>query len=158
MLNEWMDLGTLTILSIFYLFTFARVQSNFFDKYLEEKNAAILIVFGSSLLAAGINLNHISDTSSDAMRFLISQKEWTKAIGFALLFFAGMWIFSYVLFRITFFITGFLTPESELNELRKNNIEIALVHAIIILVLSFVLAPAITRLASHFVPYPTLPF
>ncbi|MDP4580406.1 MAG: hypothetical protein NWS66_09545 [Saprospiraceae bacterium] len=158
MLNEWMDLGTLTILSIFYLFTFARVQSNFFDKYLEEKNAAILIVFGSSLLAAGINLNHISDTSSDAMRFLISQNEWAKAIGFALLFFAGMWIFSYVLFRITFFITGFLTPESELNELRKNNIEIALVHAIIILVLSFVLAPAITRVASHFVPYPTLPF
>ena len=158
MLNEWMDLGTLTILSIFYLFTFARVQSNFFDKYLEEKNAAILIVFGSSLLAAGINLNHISYTSSDAMRFLISQNEWAKAIGFALLFFAGMWIFSYVLFRITFFITGFLTPESELNELRKNNIEIALVHAIIILVLSFVLAPAITRVASHFVPYPTLPF
>lgn len=158
MLNEWMDLGTLTILSIFYLFTFARVQSNFFDKYLEEKNDAILIVFGSSLLAAGINLNHISDTSSDAMRFLISQNEWAKAIGFALLFFAGMWIFSYVLFRITFFITGFLTPESELNELRKNNIEIALVHAIIILVLSFVLAPAITRVASHFVPYPTLPF
>ena len=158
MLNEWMDLGTLTILSIFYLFTFARVQSNFFDKYLEEKNAAILIVFGFSLLAAGINLNHISDTSSDAMRFLISQNEWAKAIGFALLFFAGMWIFSYVLFRITFFITGFLTPESELNELRKNNIEIALVHAIIILVLSFVLAPAITRVASHFVPYPTLPF
>jgi putative Mn2+ efflux pump MntP len=158
MLNEWMDLGTLTILSIFYLFTFARVQSNFFDKYLEEKNAAILIVFGSSLLAAGINLNHISDTSSDAMRFLISQNEWAKAIGFALLFFVGMWIFSYVLFRITFFITGFLTPESELNELRKNNIEIALVHAIIILVLSFVLAPAITRVASHFVPYPTLPF
>ncbi|MFY8010580.1 MAG: hypothetical protein ACOVRG_01240 [Saprospiraceae bacterium] len=158
MLNEWMDLGTLTILSIFYLFTFARVQSNFFDKYLEEKNAAILIVFGSSLLAAGINLNHISDTSSDAMRFLISQNEWAKAIGFALLFFAGMWIFSYVLFRITFFITGFLTPESELNELRKNNIEIALIHAIIILVLSFVLAPAITRVASHFVPYPTLPF
>jgi uncharacterized membrane protein YjfL (UPF0719 family) len=158
MLNEWMDLGTLTILSIFYLFTFARVQSNFFDKYLEEKNAAILIVFGSSLLAAGINLNHISDTSSDAMRFLISQNEWAKAIGFALLFFAGMWIFSYVLFRVTFFITGFLTPESELNELRKNNIEIALVHAIIILVLSFVVAPAITRVASHFVPYPTLPF
>ena len=158
MLNEWMDLGTLTILSIFYLFTFARVQSNFFDKYLEEKNAAILIVFGSSLLAAGINLNHISDTSSDAMRFLISQNEWAKAIGFALLFFAGMWIFSYILFRVTFFITGFLTPESELNELRKNNIEIALVHAIIILVLSFVLAPAITRVASHFVPYPTLPF
>jgi uncharacterized membrane protein YjfL (UPF0719 family) len=158
MLTEWMDLGTLTILSIFYLFTFARVQSNFFDKYLEEKNAAILIVFGSSLLAAGINLNHISDTSSDAMRFLISQNEWAKAIGFALLFFAGMWIFSYVLFRVTFFITGFLTPESELNELRKNNIEIALVHAIIILVLSFVLAPAITRVASHFVPYPTLPF
>jgi uncharacterized membrane protein YjfL (UPF0719 family) len=158
MLNEWMDLGTLTILSIFYLFTFARVQSNFFDKYLEEKNAAILIVFGSSLLAAGINLNHISDTSSDAMRFLISQNEWAKAIGFALLFFAGMWVFSYVLFRITFFITGFLTPESEINELRKNNIEIALVHAIIILVLSFVLAPAITRIASHFVPYPTLPF
>lgn len=158
MLNEWIDLGTLTILSIFYLFTFARVQSNFFDKYLEEKNAAILIVFGSSLLAAGINLNHISDTSSDAMRFLISQNEWAKAIGFALLFFAGMWIFSYALFRVTFFITGFLTPESELNELRKNNIEIALVHAIIILVLSFVLAPAITRVASHFVPYPTLPF
>ena len=158
MLNEWVDLGTLTILSIFYLFSFARVQSNFFDKYLEEKNAAILIVFGSSLLAAGINLSHISDTSSDAMRFLLSQNDCARSFGFALAFFAGMWIFSYLLFRITFLITGFLTPESELNELRKNNIEIALVHAIIILVLSFVLAPAMTRIASHFVPYPTLPF
>jgi len=158
MINEWVDLGTLTIMSIFYLFSFARVQSNFFDKYLEEKNAAILIVFGASLLAAGINLSHISNTSSDAMRFLISQNEWAKSIGFSLAFFAGMWVFSYLLFRFTFLITGFLTPESELDELRRNNIEIALVHAIIILILSFVLAPAMTRVASHFVPYPTLPF
>jgi hypothetical protein len=158
MLNEWIDLITLTLLSIFYLFSFARVQSAFFDKYLEEKNEAILIVFGASLLASGINLTHISETSSDAMRFLLSQDKWAKAMGYALLFFAGMWIFSYILFRVTFLITGFLTPESELKELRANNIEIALVHAIIILILSFVLSPAMSRLASHFVPYPTLPF
>mgnify|MGYP001278501093 CR=1 FL=1 len=158
MLIEWTDLLTLTLLSILYLFSFSRVQSIFFDKYLEEKNAAILIVFSSSLLAAGINLTHISETSSDAMRFLLSQDNWAKAFGFSLLFFSGMWIFSYLLFRTAFLITGLLTPESEMVELRKNNIEIALIHAIIILVLSFVLAPAMARIASHFVPYPTLPF
>lgn len=158
MLIEWTDLLTLTLFSILYLFSFSRVQSIFFDKYLEEKNAAILIVFSSSLLAAGINLTHISETSSDAMRFLLSQDNWAKAFGFSLLFFSGMWIFSYLLFRTAFLITGLLTPESEMVELRKNNIEIALIHAIIILVLSFVLAPAMARIASHFVPYPTLPF
>jgi len=158
MLIEWTDLLTLTLLSILYLFSFSRVQSIFFDKYLEEKNAAILIVFSSSLLAAGINLTHISETSSDAMRYLLSQNDWAKAFGFSLLFFSGMWIFSYLLFRTAFLITGLLTPESEMVELRKNNIEIALIHAIIILVLSFVLAPAMARIASHFVPYPTLPF
>ena len=158
MLIEWTDLGILTLLSILYLFSFARVQSIFFAKYLEEKNAAILIVFSASLLAAGINLTHISETSSDAMRFLLSKDDGARAIGFSLLFFAGMWIFSYLLFRIAFLITGMLTPQAEMDELRDDNIEIALIHAIIILVLSFVLAPAMARIASHFVPYPTLPF
>jgi len=158
MTTEWIDLGTLTLLSIIYMFAFARVQSHYFDQYLVEKNTAILIVFGASLLAAGINLTHISDTSSDAMRFLLENGEWAKAIGYALAFFSGMWLVSYALFRLTFFITGTLTPESELKELRGNNVEIALVHAIIILVLSIVLAPAMARIAAHFVPYPKLPF
>ena len=69
-----------------------------------------------------------------------------------------MWLFSLGLFHVSFLITGMLTTESEKDELSKNNIEVALLHSIILISLSFIIAPALTKIASSFIPYPELPF
>jgi hypothetical protein len=69
-----------------------------------------------------------------------------------------MWVFSLLFFRFSFIIVGFLTPENEEDELIKNNIELAVVHAIILIALSFLIAPALIQIASEFIPYPKMPF
>jgi hypothetical protein len=40
----------------------------------------------------------------------------------------------------------------------KNNVEIALVHAAVLLMLSLMIAPALSSFAGGFIPYPVLPF
>ena len=55
-------------------------------------------------------------------------------------------------------VIGLLTPEKEEDELVKNNIELALIHSIILISLSFIIAPALTQIASEFIPYPKMPF
>ena len=69
-----------------------------------------------------------------------------------------MWIFSLVFFRLSFIVVGLLTPENEEDELMKNNIEIAAIHAIILIALSFVISPALIQIASEFIPYPKTPY
>jgi uncharacterized membrane protein YjfL (UPF0719 family) len=69
-----------------------------------------------------------------------------------------MWIFSLVFFRFSFLITALLTKEKEEDELIKNNIELALIHAVILIALSYVIAPSLIQIASKFIPYPKLPF
>ena len=49
-------------------------------------------------------------------------------------------------------------PENEKIELDKNNIELACLHTIVLLILTIVITPALIALASQFIPYPEMPF
>lgn len=159
MKSEIINLLLLLVLGLIYLFFFAKMQHIFFQKLSQpKKNNAVLIVFIASLIAASINLTHISDLTSDAVRFFLKSEDYLKALLFSVSYFAGMWIFSLVFFRLSFIIIGFLTSEKEEDELLKNNIELAVIHAIILIALSFVIAPALVNIASEFIPYPKMPF
>jgi hypothetical protein len=50
-----------------------------------------------------------------------------------------------------------LTAENEDDELMKNNTELAWTHAAIIIILTFVIAPALVNIAADFIPYPKIP-
>ena len=52
----------------------------------------------------------------------------------------------------------FLLSDYLLIELLKNNIELAIIHAVILISLSFVIAPALVKIAAEFIPYPKMPF
>lgn len=158
MTHQIINLITLLILGILYLYTFAMLQNKFFSKLTSPKNQAVLILYIAAIASASINLIHIADISSDALLFFLDQDNYIKGILYSVAFFSGMWLFSLAFFRTSFFIVGLLSPENEMDELIKNNKEIAWIHAIIVITISFVIAPAIVKIASSFIPYPTLPF
>jgi hypothetical protein len=159
MQTEIISLFLLLILGLVYLFFFAKVQHRYFQHLSQpKKNNAVLIVFIASLISASINLIHIADLAADAVRFFLKSDNYINALLFALAFFTGMWAFSNLLFRLSFLIVGLLTNEREDDELLKNNIELALIHAVILISLSFVIAPALVKIAAEFIPYPQIPF
>ena len=51
-----------------------------------------------------------------------------------------------------------ITKENEKIELQANNIELSLIHGVVLLVLSFLIGPALNQLANSLIPYPELPF
>jgi hypothetical protein len=159
MKSEIIILFFLMVLGINYLYFFAKIQSRFFQRLSQpKKNHAVLIVFISSLISASINLIHIADLTADAARFFLKYGNFLNSILFAVAFVVGMWLFSLILFRVSFLIVGLLTNEKEEDELIKNNIELALIHAVILISLSFVIAPALVKIAAEFIPYPKMPF
>lgn len=146
------------ILGIFYIFTFSKIQQNFFKSFTSPKNNALVILFISSIISSSINLIHISDAVTDVMLFFLKQNNFLKGLFYAFCFFTGALFFSILFFRISFLVVGLLTPENEHDELNKNNKEIAWLHACVLLTLSYIIAPVLNNLAVSFIPYPKLPF
>jgi hypothetical protein len=158
MINHTINLICLLILGIIYIFTFAKVQNLFFSKISNPKNQATIVLYIASVTAACVNLFHISDAASDALMFFLEHDNILKGIFFATGFFLGAWVFSFVFFRLSFFIVGNLTQENEVDELIKNNKEISWLHAVIIVALTFVISPPLTKIATSLIPYPQMPF
>lgn len=159
MKTEIVNLSVLLIFGILYLILFAKVQEKYFVKFGNPNRplAATLLLLGS-IVAASINMIHIAELAAAANRFFIGQSEVLKMLLFSVCFFSGMWIFSFLLFHLSFLMVGFITTENENDELIKNNIEIALLHAIILISLTFIISPALVKIASEFIPYPEMPF
>lgn len=158
MIHNTLNLLSVLILGIIYIYTFSKVQNLFFSKVSRPKNQATIIIYIASIAAACINLIHISDAASDAMLFFLNSNNILKGILYSSSFFVSTWLFSFVFFRLSFFLVGTLTPENEIDELIKNNKEIAWLHAIIILALAFLIAPSLSKIATSFIPYPKMPF
>jgi hypothetical protein len=156
---NFFNLLILFFLGIIYLFFFAKVQKLYFRRFGESNRPlAVTILMLASVIAASVNLFHIAEQTADANRFFLSAKNYMNSALYSLSYFAGMWLFSLGLFHVSFLITGMLTVEREEEELSKNNIEFALLHSVILISLSFIIAPALTKIASSFIPYPELPF
>jgi ABC-type Na+ efflux pump permease subunit len=158
MLMELVNLALASLLGILYMFLYIIIINKFLKGFATKKNNAILILFTGAIFSAGINLNHVSELSSAAFHFYFGNSNLLMAILSYVIFFSSMFVFSYVFFVSSFTFIGALTKENESAELAKNNIEIAIIHASILIILSFVIAPALISFATQFIPYPKTPF
>jgi hypothetical protein len=158
MVMELINLALASVMGILYMFLYVKITNKFLNGFATKKNNAILILFTASILSAGINLYHVSELSSAAFHFYFNNNNLLMAISSYLIFFSSMFLFSYVFLRLSFALIGALTKENESAELAKNNIEIALIHASILIILSFVIAPSVISFATQFIPYPKAPF
>ena len=127
-------------------------------KSAEPHSFAFITVFTAAMISASVNLYCIADITSDAVSFFLSQKAYLKSFIYAVSFFSGMWLFSLILFHSSFFIISGLTTQNEKTELEANNMELALIHAVILVTLSFIISPALISIAGEFIPYPKTPF
>ena len=159
MISQTISLIILLLLGITYLYAFSKVQNRFLQHLSQpHKNIAVMILFFSSLTAAAINMIYAAGLSSDAITYFQKSSSFLNIISFSVSFFSISVVFSLALFRLSFLIVGFLTPENEDNELIKNNIEVAILHAVILLSITIMLAPALVKIEAQFIPYPKIPF
>ena len=159
MKTEVINLVVLFVLGISYLVTYSKMQERYFKKFgFPNRPFAATIVLLGTIIAASINLIHIAELVASANRFFLDQEAYSKLFLFAICFFSGMWIFSFILFHLSFLLIGFITPENENDELSKNNLEIAILHVVILISLTFIIAPALVKIAAEFIPYPEMPF
>jgi|688.fasta_scaffold32874_10 hypothetical protein len=159
MISQTIALIILLLLGITYLYAFSNVQNRFL-KHLSQpkKNIAVMILYFSSLIAASVNMVYAAGLSSDAISYFLKSSTYLNILFFSISFFAISWIFSLALFRLSFLIVGFITPENEDDELIKNNIELAILHAVILISLAIMLAPALVKIEAQFIPYPKMPY
>lgn len=157
-MKDLLNIVLLIVLGVVYLMSFTKVQLVYFNKLSSTRTNAISILFLSSIFAAGLILFDISKSMSDAYNFFYGQNNFGMAFLYLGLYFLGAWGFSIGLFHASFFLVSMLTKENEKSELMKNNVEIALIHAAVLLILSLMIAPALSSFASSFIPYPVLPF
>jgi hypothetical protein len=157
-MSSVLNLSLITFLGIVYIFTYSQLVGNYLNKIAKPKNAALLIVYFSAIFSAGINLFHISEIAENAFLFFMDKKEVIKAILYSFGFVSGMWVFSFVFFLVSFLLVSMLTPRDEKSELAMGSIEMAGLHGSILIILSFVIAPALISIASQFIPYPDMPF
>ena len=158
MIIQVLTLIAILILSTIYLFFFSRVQVRFFNSFNTNRNTAINILYAGSLIGASVNMVVVADVSVDSIRYFLYNDDFLKAFYFSVFFYIGMWLFSLIVFHATFFLVSILTKENEKVELNKNNLEIAITHTIIIIGISFVIAPLLSSLASGLIPHPEIPF
>ena len=153
------NLILIIILGIVYMFSYANLINMYIEKNIANtKNSALLILYFSAILSAGINLYHVSETASNAFVFFSDKNDYLKAILYALGFYGGMWLFSFLFFLVSFVFVGILTPKDEKFELSRGSFEMSGLHSVVLIILSFVIAPALISVASQFIPYPKLPF
>lgn len=157
-MKELLNVLLLVLLGVVYLMSFTKIQEAYFNKLTTTRTNAISILYISSILAAGLVLFDISKTMTDAYNYFYDKDDFGSAFLYLGLYFVGAWVFSFGLFRSSFFLVSRLTKEDEKSELMNNNIELALVHAAVLLILSLMVAPALSSFAGSFIPYPELPF
>jgi hypothetical protein len=67
------------------------------------------------------------------------------------------YLFSYSVFRLSFFLIDKSTSENEKAELAKNNYQLAALHGVIFIILCLVVSVPLSDLANSFVSYPKYP-
>jgi hypothetical protein len=159
-MTEYYNLLLLLACAIAYLFAYGKMLDAEFKKNFgsHDYSFAVKILKTASLAASSITLVETTIIASNANRFFLNAGDWTATIIFNLSIFSGICLLSYVIYRISYFIVSKLTRENELDALRKDDIGLALYHAVILITISFVLSPPLMKIASSFIPYPRLPF
>jgi len=144
-------IGTLSIL---YLYFIAKMQKWYFHKLFNYKlNNSVLTIYIGSLIMSLINLYYFSDLATQAFLFFANSSSFMEALEYSAIYFVIAFILSILLFRFSFLFVGFLTAENELAELAKDNRELAIMHAFVVIGLSIILGPSLVIIASDYIPY-----
>ena len=127
------------------------------------KNVSVAILLSSILLSMGILIQETADPIMNVFRLLTTQDLSYQAIFFKLLkvmmIYLGMAIFfGFIVNAIGILLFTVLTRNvNEWKEIRENNISVALITAVMIIVLTLAIKDGLGLIFESWVPYPTTP-
>lgn len=154
---EILNLIIIFIVSIVYLILAMKVMNIFFEKISRPISHASYVLYLASLVGFGIVFHNISDISSNAFQFYFVKNQFGKGIYYCLLFALISFVISFLIFHLSFILVKISTKENEKAELARNNYHIAGIHAVIFILLCFILSTPISNIVNSLVDYPKFP-
>lgn len=140
------------------LMVFAKRKIGLDDKI----NIAYSIFMAAILFSVGYTVSTVVQPLVSYFRILSASSESTFSLSTSFMLYGGLYVaISYILSLILSFIGVilyvFLTPLNEFEEIKNNNIGVALVVGTIIITLNLITHSGIGLLIESFLPYPELP-
>ena len=145
------------IVTILYFVLAIKILSAFLKGFTNPLNQASGALLVSALIGFGINLQDFSEIAVSSFFFYEKEGKLLIAVGFWLLFALIAFVFSYILFRFSFLVINWATPENEKAEIGKNNLVLAFTHGIVYVLLCLVLSTPLSILANTLVSYSEFP-
>ncbi|MFK7755649.1 MAG: DUF350 domain-containing protein [Flavobacteriales bacterium] len=149
---------------VFILYVTFRILRTYGTKRLgiDQYNTAYLIFIASVLFAVGFTMSGIINPILSYFRIMSQQDMSSADLFVSFILTGGAYILiSYVMAMLIIFLGiglyTVMTPLKEVQELKNNNIGVALVLAVIIIVLSMMCKDGIILFIESIVPYPELP-
>lgn len=135
----------------------------FRDKQEDAGNLSVAILLSSIILSMGLLIQETADPVMNAFRLLLSQDLSYQAIFLKLLRIMSIYMGLALFFGLIVNAAGiilFTALTHNINEwkaIRENNISVALVTAVIIIVLTLSIREGMGLVLESWVPYPTTP-
>lgn len=158
MTAEILNLLTLFLLGIAYLVIMSKFNIILTDKYMQKKNTAGYLLYAAVLTASAIYLVQTADIASESNRFFMRKGMYSSALMYSGIFFILSFLCSMILTMSSFFVSSMLTIKSEKEELANNNIELAIMHAVILISLALITHQGFATILSSYIPFPEMPY
>lgn len=158
------QLGLSLFLGVFILYSTYRILRRILgiENEMRNENLAYAIFVGAILFSVGSIVASVVDPLLNTFR-LLSQttRDTLPLLGevskYLLLFFGVSTTIAFVANLLGIFMFTRLTKVKELEEIRKNNLSVAIVTGVIVVVMTFFVRGGVVFLLEALVPYPEMP-
>lgn len=128
----------------------------------EESNLAFSIFMAGVLFSVGLSMSAAIEPLVSAFRVLSNMNEGLIHLATMFILYGGVYVITAYIASIAITSIGIyiyinLTPLDEFNEIRQNNIGVAIVLTSIIVVLNIMSRSGVGLLLESLIPYPQLP-
>ena len=153
------------ILGTTLLFIAFKLMSNWLKKShnIEKHNTSSGILIGSVLFSVGYFITSIVEPLITTFRMLLKNYAHIgMVIGIGCLYMLGYFIlafvFSFIVVVVSFFLFTLFTRDiDEITEIRENNIGIAIILAVVIVIMAIIVGNGFILLTESIIPFPALP-
>jgi len=157
------DIFISMLFTVFVIWISYKVIHKLISRNDNTKNVSVAIILSSVLLSMGILIQETADPIMNVLRLLTTQDLSYQAIFLKLLkvmmIYLGLAIFfGFLVNAIGILLFTLLTRNvNEWKEIKENNISVALITAVIIIVLTLAIKDGLGLIFESWIPYPTTP-
>mgnify|MGYP006140118587 CR=1 FL=1 len=124
----------------------------------EASKTCQAILASGFLIASAVTLVEASDLIFDTLVYYFRDAKYLSGILYSVLFTFGTIIASLLLMLLSMWIVQVITKEDELVELKNDNYRLAMMHAIILVVITILISTNLASIAAELIPFPSRPF